>query len=243
MDKDSILDQPLEASWSESTTPVEEEVEEISRRPPRHSGDSRLTTFARGYRPARRRLHKGIHKCTGVQLQSPQLMAFPMLDLRRSMEDSESSSSQMTVITSAGSSCTDPWSSSGFVEDEEDEGWDRDEDTRDGSIRNEDVQDEDMLVMKLEPEDDDVNMADLLEPSAEETPSVASTPVTAKRPRGRPRKHPKLEAVAKITKGRSKTGCITCRRRKKKCDERKPGCELMIYFMQPVGLRTNTAQA
>jgi hypothetical protein len=44
------------------------------------------------------------------------------------------------------------------------------------------------------------------------------------RKRGRPRKHP-LPAPggqAKITKGRSKTGCITCRRRKKKCDETKP---------------------
>ncbi|KAJ5846130.1 hypothetical protein N7534_009799 [Penicillium rubens] len=46
------------------------------------------------------------------------------------------------------------------------------------------------------------------------------------RKRGRPRKHP-LPAPggqAKITKGRSKTGCITCRRRKKKCDETKPSC-------------------
>lgn len=44
------------------------------------------------------------------------------------------------------------------------------------------------------------------------------------RKRGRPRKHP-LPAPggqAKVTKGRSKTGCITCRRRKKKCDETKP---------------------
>ncbi|KAJ5551155.1 hypothetical protein N7535_000902 [Penicillium sp. DV-2018c] len=46
------------------------------------------------------------------------------------------------------------------------------------------------------------------------------------RKRGRPRKHP-LPAPggqAKVTKGRSKTGCITCRRRKKKCDETKPAC-------------------
>ncbi|CDM34060.1 Zn(2)-C6 fungal-type DNA-binding domain [Penicillium roqueforti FM164] len=47
------------------------------------------------------------------------------------------------------------------------------------------------------------------------------------RKRGRPRKHP-LPAPggqAKVTKGRSKTGCITCRRRKKKCDETKPSCQ------------------
>lgn len=47
-----------------------------------------------------------------------------------------------------------------------------------------------------------------------------------KRPRGRPRKHPLTPAVNanKSAKGRSKTGCITCRKRKKKCDEAKPRC-------------------
>lgn len=50
-------------------------------------------------------------------------------------------------------------------------------------------------------------------------------PVHVPRKRGRPRKHPLPVAgggQVKITKGRSKTGCITCRRRKKKCDETKP---------------------
>ena len=48
----------------------------------------------------------------------------------------------------------------------------------------------------------------------------------AKRPRGRPRKQPLLspDVQIRIAKGRSKTGCITCRRRKKKCDETKPHC-------------------
>jgi Fungal Zn(2)-Cys(6) binuclear cluster domain len=47
-----------------------------------------------------------------------------------------------------------------------------------------------------------------------------------RRPRGRPRKYPQTtaKAIAKPPKGRSKTGCITCRRRKKKCDETKPAC-------------------
>jgi hypothetical protein len=47
------------------------------------------------------------------------------------------------------------------------------------------------------------------------------------RKRGRPRKHPlpTLGGQVKIAKGRSKTGCITCRRRKKKCDETKPACK------------------
>lgn len=52
----------------------------------------------------------------------------------------------------------------------------------------------------------------------------SGAPATVPRKRGRPRKHPLPAAgnQAKVTKGRSKTGCITCRRRKKKCDETKP---------------------
>lgn len=48
-----------------------------------------------------------------------------------------------------------------------------------------------------------------------------------RRPRGRPRKHPKSPPSnsLKAPKGRSKTGCMTCRRRKKKCDETRPECE------------------
>ncbi|KAK2783333.1 hypothetical protein FQN51_004439 [Onygenales sp. PD_10] len=59
--------------------------------------------------------------------------------------------------------------------------------------------------------------------SAENTPP--SVPNAPPRKRGRPRKHPlPVPGQAKIAKGRSKTGCITCRRRKKKCDETKPSC-------------------
>ncbi|KAI9841666.1 MAG: hypothetical protein M1837_000460 [Sclerophora amabilis] len=56
--------------------------------------------------------------------------------------------------------------------------------------------------------------------------SSSSSVPPPKRPRGRPRKHPipSPDAQAKVAKGRSKTGCITCRRRKKKCDETKPQC-------------------
>lgn len=70
---------------------------------------------------------------------------------------------------------------------------------------------------KMEPMEDDVMMDDI-QPAQEDAP--------AKRPRGRPRKHPLPEPTAtpKATKGRSKTGCITCRKRKKKCDEAKPRC-------------------
>ncbi|KAK4033051.1 fungal-specific transcription factor domain-containing protein [Parachaetomium inaequale] len=94
--------------------------------------------------------------------------------------------------------------------------------------------DDDMLtVPKLEPlEEDDFCMNDLQEAPSPPTLSLSSHPQGAldqpkpKRPRGRPRKHPLIPSVAtnKITKGRSKTGCLTCRKRKKKCDEAKPRC-------------------
>ncbi len=137
-----------------------------------------------------------------------------------------SSASALTMATSAGSSSTDPWSSSGFVEEEED-GADFDWDEEEGLL----------LVPKLEPMEDDVvdmDMADfspvsmMKESVLPETPSSISTPALVKRPRGRPRKHPKPtpESLSKVAKGRSKTGCITCRKRKKKCDETKPGCKL-----------------
>lgn len=59
---------------------------------------------------------------------------------------------------------------------------------------------------------------------AEQNEHPAGLPVPVPRKRGRPRKHPLPGPgnQAKVTKGRSKTGCITCRRRKKKCDETKP---------------------
>lgn len=82
-------------------------------------------------------------------------------------------------------------------------------------------------IPKIEPVDDDASALASLG-SAPLTPNethVGSSGV--KRPRGRPRKNP-VPAPAngnKVTKGRSKTGCITCRKRKKKCDEAKPGCK------------------
>ncbi|AEO60025.1 hypothetical protein MYCTH_2308823 [Thermothelomyces thermophilus ATCC 42464] len=94
-----------------------------------------------------------------------------------------------------------------------------------------------VLVPKLEPmEDDDFCMNDFQEaPSPFATRALPGHPPQEealehskqKRPRGRPRKHPFVPNVVthnKITKGRSKTGCLTCRKRKKKCDEAKPRC-------------------
>ena len=59
---------------------------------------------------------------------------------------------------------------------------------------------------------------------AEAKPVVADqVTLPGPRKRGRPRKNPIVEQK-KIAHARSKTGCGTCRRRKKKCDETKPAC-------------------
>ncbi|KAI1149455.1 fungal-specific transcription factor domain-containing protein [Nemania diffusa] len=86
-------------------------------------------------------------------------------------------------------------------------------------------------VLKIELVDDDsFCMEDVQEAprttSVPRSDRVSSGQPKTKRPRGRPRKHPLTSQVAnsKVTKGRSKTGCITCRKRKKKCDEAKPRC-------------------
>lgn len=57
----------------------------------------------------------------------------------------------------------------------------------------------------------------------EESKSGVADQVALPRKRGRPRKHPIAEQK-KAAHARSKTGCGTCRRRKKKCDETKPAC-------------------
>ncbi|ROT38355.1 hypothetical protein SODALDRAFT_277974 [Sodiomyces alkalinus F11] len=88
---------------------------------------------------------------------------------------------------------------------------------------------DDALAMpKLEPLDDDFSLDDVKETPTLHDDAHGPSPThrKPKRPRGRPRKHPQTSAVntGKVTKGRSKTGCITCRKRKKKCDEAKPRC-------------------
>lgn len=223
----SLYEEP-ETSWSENTTPASddlgeidesEEIEEIEPTPLtpiRRSGDlgSNHPRFMRS--PIRRRARPNLYHAPGVT-KCQQSYTFPLLDSRISMDSSEGSASSTLTITSATSSCTsaDLWSSAAFVE-EVDGPWERD--------------DEDLLLVpKVEPADEDIIMADVKEKEEQPatTGSDTATPtVTVKRPRGRPRKHPKInpEDKAKIAKARSKTGCITCRKRKKKCDERKPGC-------------------
>lgn len=87
------------------------------------------------------------------------------------------------------------------------------------------------VTPKLEPMDDDINLS--LVKLAPSTPPTLPSPVPngtlakQRRPRGRPRKTclaSPTGGTTKATNGRSKTGCITCRKRKKKCDEAKPRC-------------------
>lgn len=81
---------------------------------------------------------------------------------------------------------------------------------------------EDEAAVSLEGINQQDKDTDLQTCSAETT---ARNVIEGPRKRGRPRKHPlPTPGLAKVAKGRSKTGCITCRRRKKKCDETKPSC-------------------
>ncbi|KAL7274937.1 hypothetical protein RUND412_002142 [Rhizina undulata] len=84
----------------------------------------------------------------------------------------------------------------------------------------------DTPIAKIEELDDDDGLGNV---PLLQSPTDGSEP-SLKRGRGRPRKHPlpPVGALQKVTKGRSKTGCITCRRRKKKCDEAKPECQNCI---------------
>lgn len=129
-----------------------------------------------------------------------------------------------TMVHSASSSCTDSWST-GHA------------DTCDGDDADNDIvweQESDdtfAIIPKLEPmDDDDLKLGDVKEAPLAQTETTlvsATNSLKQKRPRGRPRKHPVASIInqSKVTKGRSKTGCITCRRRKKKCDEAKPRCK------------------
>lgn len=143
--------------------------------------------------------------------------------------------SALTAITSAMSSRTASLSSRRFYEDEMDEGVDF-----------MDTGHDDLLVPKLEPSDDNQDMAEVdeLNESMERTSerSLSAALTKTRRQRGRPRKHPKPSSTsaAKLTKERTKTGCKTCRRRKKKCDEGKPHCELLSTARPAAALLPNT---
>jgi len=77
-------------------------------------------------------------------------------------------------------------------------------------------------------EEQELQLADVkTEPVADEPPISPMEPMRIRRGRGRPRIYPPRSPTtsSKAAKARSKTGCTTCRKRKKKCDETKPFCE------------------
>ncbi|KAK2606255.1 hypothetical protein QQS21_003303 [Conoideocrella luteorostrata] len=145
----------------------------------------------------------------------------PLSPVSSGVDTAIDNSSAPTTAHSASSSCTDSWST-GYNDQEDvdnEASWESWETT----------QNETMTAPKREPTDEDIKLEDLT--AAPLTPVQANlardhSDTKHKRPRGRPRKHPPATVVSasKITKGRSKTGCITCRKRKKKCDEAKPRC-------------------
>lgn len=89
-----------------------------------------------------------------------------------------------------------------------------------------------IVVPKIEEIDEDgidhEELKPLPSPPEEELECIVDLKEEKKK-RGRPRKYPRDAVPPKpASKGRSKTGCFTCRRRKKKCDETKPTCEETI---------------
>lgn len=85
---------------------------------------------------------------------------------------------------------------------------------------------EDDVATEIIPKEEDAD-EQALENRGDAKPIAAGDADAAAQPtprkRGRPRKHPIVEPK-KTSHARSKTGCGTCRRRKKKCDETKPYC-------------------
>ncbi|KAG6069069.1 hypothetical protein E4U32_005157 [Claviceps aff. humidiphila group G2b] len=145
----------------------------------------------------------------------------PLSPVSSRMDALMDKSSALTTAYSAPSSCADSWSNGHGDRDDPGEG---DSDVPlDYLDRGPTAP---ITVMKLEPTDDDINLDDVTTGPVPLDAAHDASEAKQKRPRGRPRKTPADTAIftSKIMKGRSKTGCITCRRRKKKCDESKPRC-------------------
>ena len=142
------------------------------------------------------------------------------------------------MVNSAASSYTDTWCMDGLVRDEAETPWTEDS----GLVPKVEILDDEFDRMlesvpavertEFGAGDRDLEMGERGIATEDRVGSVMDDKAQkTKRPRGRPRKHPLTPAVNanKSTKGRSKTGCITCRKRKKKCDEAKPRCKSFPY--------------
>ena len=94
--------------------------------------------------------------------------------------------------------------------------------------------DEDELKVSQDPIEpvENVVLGEAKKGSVQSSSEMISTSVLVKRGRGRPRKLPvpTLQPTSKAPKRRSVTGCFTCKRRKKKCDESKPSCESFCFL-------------
>lgn len=151
----------------------------------------------------------------------------PLSPVSSRMDALMDKSSALTTAYSAPSSCADSWSNGHGDRDDPGEG---DSDVPlDYLDRGPTAS---ITVLKLEPTDDDINLDDVTTGPIPLDAAHDASEAKQKRPRGRPRKMPPDTAIftSKIMKGRSKTGCITCRRRKKKCDESKPRCKSSAPF-------------
>ncbi len=155
-----------------------------------------------------------------------------MADSGACVSGASAASSTPTMIHSAtSSSSTDSWSNEGGESDDFVGSGCGDNDN-DNDMSWEQGPDDILTVAKLEPQDDDDFRMDDFKEAPLESPlgldDSALIQPKPKRPRGRPRKHPLTPIITtnKVTKGRSKTGCLTCRKRKKKCDEAKPRCKV-----------------
>ncbi|RYP53088.1 hypothetical protein DL768_001865 [Monosporascus sp. mg162] len=119
-------------------------------------------------------------------------------------------------IHSAASSCADSWSTS-YSEDVE---------TGDAEQETqwEHSSDEVLALPKIEPsEDDKFNLNNIKEAprlGGSESESGVQFQPKAKRPRGRPRKHPVAQPTVtnKVAMGRSKTGCMNCEKNAVVCE-------------------------
>lgn len=144
------------------------------------------------------------------------------------------SSSASSMVNSAASSYTDTWCMDSLARDEAETPWTEDS----GLMPKVEVLDDefDLMLERVPPvgmtelgdRDHDLEMGEKGFAAEDQVGGVMDDKAQkTKRPRGRPRKHPLTPAVNanKSAKGRSKTGCITCRKRKKKCDEAKPRCK------------------
>lgn len=122
-----------------------------------------------------------------------------------STETPPDGSSAPTMVHSGSSTCTDTWSI-GLAEQDE----------ADNEMSWEQGSDDVLTVPKLEPGEGEIAMGDIKaapQATTQQADGQAAPQAKQKRPRGRPRKHPlnPVLSASKITKGRSKTGCITCR--------------------------------